>query len=154
MFRGRETIRFCTDLPEGAVIGAVRQALAGLGRVAIDSSGVIDIAPGDWSRSALAVTALGGRVRRELNEYQVAVDITTRPAPAGWALIVLGTPVLLLGWAAALAPLAARRTAAAAVRQALEAAADALGGAANQRYGRKSGERGRPSGPPRGGPDG
>ena len=36
MFRGREAIRFCSDLSEAAVVGAVRQALGGLGRVAVD----------------------------------------------------------------------------------------------------------------------
>jgi hypothetical protein len=85
----------------------------------------------------LAVTALGGRVRREMNEFEVTIDVTSRPTPAGWAIIALGTPLLLLGWAAAIAPLAARRAALGTVRQALAAAAVTLGGAANQRYGRR-----------------
>jgi hypothetical protein len=137
MFRGREAIRFCSDRPAAAIAAAVRQALGGLGQVTIDPRGAIRIEPGEWSRSRWAATALGGSLRREMNEYDVTIHVACRPTPAGWAVIVLGTPLFLLGWVAALAPLAARRTAAAAVREALAAAANALGGAAEQRYGRR-----------------
>jgi hypothetical protein len=137
MFRGREAIRFFSDLPESAVVRTIRDSLAGVGRAAIGPRGEIAVHPGEWTRSALAATEISGRLRRELNEYQVTIDVTCRPTAAGWALIVLGTPLLLLGWVAALAPLSARRAVAAEVRRGLETAADAVGGAAGKKYGRK-----------------
>jgi hypothetical protein len=137
MFHGREAIRFFSDRPEAAVARALRDALAGVGRATIDPRGEITVRPGEWTRSALAATDIRGRLRRELNEYEVTIDFTCRPTGAGWALIVLGTPVLLLGWAAALAPLSARRAIAAEVRRGLEAAAELVGGAAGKKYGRK-----------------
>ncbi len=140
MFRGTEAVRFCSDRPEAAVLQSLRAALGALGRVAIDRTGVIAIEPHEGFDSALSRTALGGRVRRELNEYRVRIDYACLPSPAGWAVVVLGTPALLLGWLALLAPLAASRRVGAAVRQALGGAAEQLGGAPERRYGRKSGD--------------
>src|SRR4051794_17125041 len=137
MFRGQEKVRFCTDMSESAVREKMREALGSLGRVEIERGGVIAIAPVEGFRSFLAETALAGRLRREWNEYEVTIGYTCRPTPAGWAVIALGTPLLLLGWLAVLAPLSVRRVAAEAVRRALANAGDALGGAVERRYGRK-----------------
>jgi hypothetical protein len=137
MFRGTDKVRFCTDQSEAAVRDKVRQALAGLGQVAMGPGGVIGIEPREEFHSTLAETALSGRLRREWNEYEVNVAYSCRPTPAGWAVIALGTLPLLLGWLALLAPLSARRTVAEAVRQVLGQVGEALGGAVERRYGRK-----------------
>jgi hypothetical protein len=137
MFGGKKAVRFCTEASEVMVRQTIRNVLGGLGRVAIDRLGVIQIEPAERFNTALAATKLGGRLRREMNEYDVSVTYDCNPTPACWAIIILGTPLLLAGWAAALAPKSMADTVRKAVREALFDIEDALGGAAAHRYGRK-----------------
>jgi hypothetical protein len=137
MFRGKEQVRFCCDQPEVTVRHKVREALGDLGAVGITQKGDISIQPHKRFCPALTVTTMDGMLHREWNEYEVRIDYAYAPSPAGWAVVVVGTPLLLLGWAALLAPLLAARAAGAAARGALATAAATLGGAPNRRYGRK-----------------
>jgi hypothetical protein len=137
MFRGKEQVRFCCDQPEVTVRHKVRDALGDLGAVTITQKGDISVRPHAKFCPALTVTTMAGLLHREWNEYEVRIDYACAPSPAGWAVVVAGTPLLLLGWAALLAPLTAARATGAAVREALAEAEDALGGAPSRRYGRK-----------------
>ena len=139
MFRGKQTIRFCNDEPQVTVTQKVRQALGNLGQVTIDREGIIVVKPAEGFNSFLTEVTIGGRMAKEWNEYQVRIDYACEPTGATWAIVAVGTPLLLLGWAALLAPMSTKGRVGEAVRKALNEIEEALGGAATKRYGRKPG---------------
>src|SRR5437762_2157964 len=142
MFAGKKVVRFWTELSEATVVPRVRAALEALGRVSIDRDGSIDIEPRAGFRSPLTETAMGGRLSRRGNEFEVRITFTCAPTGAAWAIVAVGTPLLLLGWLALLAPLSARGRVARAVRQALHDAEAALQGVPGRR------DQGAVGGPP------